>query len=67
MTHADVDEAVVIIDGPSNAPQLLIDCVLTDEGDFARTTELATTVHEQIESMLDVTFDTADVTVRNIP
>jgi hypothetical protein len=62
-----VDEAVVIVDGSGNAPQALIDCVLTDGGDFARTAELATTVHEQIESRLDLTFDTADATVRNLP
>lgn len=64
---AGVDEAVVIIDGPSNAPQLLIDCVLTDEGDYSRVTELAATVREQIESLRNITFDTAEVTIKNIP
>jgi hypothetical protein len=65
MTHVDVDTAVVNIDGPRHAPSLEIDCLLNDDADVLRSTELIVRVRDQIESMLDVTFDTAEMTVRN--
>ena len=63
--HADVADAVVRIDGPQRAPRLRIECHLTPAGDVSRTTELVVGVREQLEAMLDLTFDTAEMTIRN--
>ncbi|MDI3329757.1 MAG: hypothetical protein QJR09_03335 [Micrococcus sp.] len=66
MTHTDVDDAVVRIDGPGHAPRLWIECLLAPDGDVTRTTELVVGVREQLEAMLDLTFDTAEMTIRNV-
>ncbi len=66
MTHLDVDDAVVRIDGPHRAPRLRIECLLAPEGDVSRTTELVVSVRDHLEAMLDLTFDTAEMTIRNV-
>lgn len=67
MSSTDVDNAAVSIDGPRGAPQLAIDCVIAEKGDLPRAAELTTLVHEHIETMLDVTFENAEITVRDTP
>jgi hypothetical protein len=66
MTHTDVDDAVVRIDGPRDAPRLWIECLLAPEGDVSRTTELVVGVRDQLEAMLDLTFDAVEMTIRNV-
>jgi hypothetical protein len=66
MTHRDVDDAVVRIDGPRGAPHLWIECLLAPEGDVSRTTELVVGVRDQLEAMLDLTFDAVEMTIRNV-
>ncbi|GAA1134174.1 hypothetical protein [Citricoccus alkalitolerans] len=66
-TSTDVDDAAVSIDGPRDAPQLAIDCVVAEEGDLPRAAELTTMIHKHIETMLNVTFENAEVTVRGTP
>jgi hypothetical protein len=63
--HADVADAVVRIDGTQRTPRLRIECHLTTSGDVSRTTELVVGVREQLEAMLDLTFDSAEMTIRN--
>lgn len=65
MTHADVEDAVVSIDGPRRAPRLHIECLLADDGDVRRATELFISVRNQLESMLGATSDAAEMTIRN--
>jgi hypothetical protein len=67
MAHADVDDAIVRIDGTRSAPRLWIECLLVPDGDVSRTTEVVVGVRDQLESMLEVTFDTAEMTIRNAP
>ena len=66
MTHTDVDDAVVRIDGPRGAPRLWIECLLVPEGDVSRTTELVVGVRDQLEAMLDLTFDAVEMTIKNV-
>lgn len=66
MTHADVDDAVVRIDGPRRAPRLWIECSLAAHSDVSRTTEVVVGVRDQLEAMLDLTFDTVEMTIRNV-
>jgi hypothetical protein len=66
MTHTDVEDAVVRIDGPRSAPRLWIECLLAPEGDVSRTTELVVGVRDQLEALLDLTFDAAEMTIRNV-
>lgn len=65
MSHTDVDDAVVRIDGPRRAPRLWIECRLAPDGDVSRTTELVVGVRDQLEAMLDLTFDAAEMTIKN--
>jgi hypothetical protein len=65
MAHADVDDATVRIGGTRRAPRLWIECLLAPDGDVSRTTEVVVGVRDQLESMLDVTFDSAEMTIRN--
>ncbi|MCY1160235.1 MAG: hypothetical protein MOP51_3262 [Citricoccus sp.] len=66
MTHKDVEDALVRIDGPRRAPRLWIECFLSPHADVTRTTEVVVGVREQLEAMLDITFDTVEMTIRNI-
>jgi hypothetical protein len=63
--HTDVEGAVVSIDGPRHALELRIDCRLADDADVLRTTELIISVRNQLAALLDVSFDTAEMTIRN--
>jgi hypothetical protein len=66
MTHRDVEDALVRIDGPRRAPRLWIECFLSPHADVTRTTEVVVGVREQLEAMLDLTFDTVEMTIRNV-
>lgn len=66
MTHADVDDAHVRIDGPRRAPRLWIECSLAPHSDVSRTTEVVVGVRDQLEAMLDFSFDTVEMTIRNV-